>query len=168
LDGSGRIFSTSKKETPRSKTCFENHRSNILFVMALSISSTSTMIFFKSPQFVNRLRVVKTKCESKEPPPEAGRPPAKGSKLEIGSPVIVIEAPKMIKTAASVPCLRVNSGLVNRGDVGRYSYYLSGHLPCNFHACITLGIILFFEKLCTELRSLLQISFQNLKTFNLE
>ncbi|XP_062174982.1 protein CHLORORESPIRATORY REDUCTION 42, chloroplastic [Alnus glutinosa] len=87
--------------------------------MALSISSTSTMIFSKSPQFVNRLRVVKTKCESKEPPPETGRPPAKSSKLEIGSPVIVIEAPKMIKTAASVPCLRVNSGLVNPGDVGR-------------------------------------------------
>ncbi|KAJ4724662.1 Chlororespiratory reduction 42 [Melia azedarach] len=41
------------------------------------------------------------------------------SKLEIGSPVIVIEAPKMIKTAATVPCLRVNSGLVNPGDVGR-------------------------------------------------
>lgn len=44
------------------------------------------------------------------------------SKLEIGSPVIVIEAPKMIKTAATVPCLRVNSGLVNPGDVGRYNY----------------------------------------------
>ncbi|KAH7541853.1 protein CHLORORESPIRATORY REDUCTION 42, chloroplastic [Ziziphus jujuba] len=39
--------------------------------------------------------------------------------LEIGSPVIVIEAPKMIKTAASVPCLRANSGLVKPGDVGR-------------------------------------------------
>ncbi|KAK4785708.1 hypothetical protein SAY86_002397 [Trapa natans] len=39
--------------------------------------------------------------------------------LVVGSPVIVVEAPKMIKTAASVPCLRVNSGLVNPGDVGR-------------------------------------------------
>ncbi|XP_050228655.1 protein CHLORORESPIRATORY REDUCTION 42, chloroplastic-like [Mercurialis annua] len=41
------------------------------------------------------------------------------SKLEIGSPIVVVEAPKMIKTAASVPCLRVNSGLVKPGDVGR-------------------------------------------------
>nr|AKH05236.1 chlororespiratory reduction 42 [Geranium maderense] len=40
-------------------------------------------------------------------------------KLVVGSPVIVVEAPRMIKTAASVPCLIVNSGLVNPGDVGR-------------------------------------------------
>ncbi|KAG2674209.1 hypothetical protein I3843_13G109000 [Carya illinoinensis] len=64
---------------------------------------------------------VTVKCESKEPPAEIGLPAAKSSnsKLEIGSPVIVIEAPQMIKTAASVPCLRVNSGLVKPGDVGR-------------------------------------------------
>ncbi|WJX32884.1 Protein CHLORORESPIRATORY REDUCTION 42, chloroplastic [Trifolium repens] len=43
----------------------------------------------------------------------------KRSKLDKGSPIIIIEAPKMIKTAASVPCLRVNSGLVKPGDVGR-------------------------------------------------
>ncbi|GMG98381.1 hypothetical protein Nepgr_000221 [Nepenthes gracilis] len=41
------------------------------------------------------------------------------SELKIGSPIIVTEAPKTIKTAASIPCLRVNSGLVNPGDVGR-------------------------------------------------
>ncbi|KAL2945565.1 Cytochrome f [Bienertia sinuspersici] len=40
-------------------------------------------------------------------------------KLSIGSPVIITEAPQMIKTAASVPCLRGNGGLVNPGDVGR-------------------------------------------------
>ncbi|RVW28413.1 hypothetical protein CK203_106381 [Vitis vinifera] len=39
--------------------------------------------------------------------------------LEIGSPIIVIEAPKVLKTAASVPCLRANAGLVKPGDVGR-------------------------------------------------
>ncbi|KAK3408340.1 hypothetical protein EUGRSUZ_J00600 [Eucalyptus grandis] len=43
------------------------------------------------------------------------------SKLEVGSPVIMTEAPTMIKTAASVPCLRINSGLVKPGDVGRYN-----------------------------------------------
>uniref|UniRef100_A0A7C9DRN0 Chlororespiratory reduction 42 n=1 Tax=Opuntia streptacantha TaxID=393608 RepID=A0A7C9DRN0_OPUST len=41
------------------------------------------------------------------------------SKLGVGSPVIITEAPKMIKTAASVPCLRVNADLVKPGDVGR-------------------------------------------------
>nr|AKH05240.1 chlororespiratory reduction 42 [Hypseocharis bilobata] len=62
--------------------------------------------------------VVVVRCESNEssqPVPAA----AKSSKLEVGSPVIVVEAPIMIKTAASVPCLRVNSGLVKPGDVGR-------------------------------------------------
>ncbi|KAL3509823.1 hypothetical protein ACH5RR_029224 [Cinchona calisaya] len=44
---------------------------------------------------------------------------SKGSKLGIGSPIVVVEAPKMIKTAASVPCLRVNADLVKPGDVGR-------------------------------------------------
>ncbi|KAL8250667.1 hypothetical protein R6Q59_034360 [Mikania micrantha] len=39
--------------------------------------------------------------------------------LQIGSPIIIVEAPKMLKTTASVPCLKVNSGLVKAGDVGR-------------------------------------------------
>ncbi|KAJ0238713.1 DUF3148 family protein [Hirschfeldia incana] len=51
-------------------------------------------------------------CEtSKEPPPK--------SKLQVGSPIIIVEAPKVIKTAASMPCLRANAGLVKPGDVGR-------------------------------------------------
>ncbi|XP_022944245.1 uncharacterized protein LOC111448751 [Cucurbita moschata] len=58
------------------------------------------------------------KCESSASAADP-TPPAKSWKLEIGSPVIVVEAPKMIKTAASVPCLRVNSGIINPGDVGR-------------------------------------------------
>lgn len=56
------------------------------------------------------------RCESTESELPAN---VKKSKLEIGSPVIVVEAPRMIKTAASVPCLRVNTGLVKPGDVGR-------------------------------------------------
>nr|AKH05233.1 chlororespiratory reduction 42 [Erodium texanum] len=52
-----------------------------------------------------RRRVATVRCETGE--------------LEVGSPIIVVEAPKMIKTADSVPCLRLNSGLVNPGDVGR-------------------------------------------------
>ncbi|XP_038900819.1 uncharacterized protein LOC120087887 [Benincasa hispida] len=58
------------------------------------------------------------KCESSASAADQ-TPPENSRKLEIGSPVIVIEAPKMIKTAASVPCLRVNSGIINPGDVGR-------------------------------------------------
>ncbi|CAK9184644.1 unnamed protein product [Ilex paraguariensis] len=62
---------------------------------------------------------VVTKCDLKESSSDAGVG-AKGSRrLEIGSPIIVVEAPKTLKTAASVPCLRANSGLVNPGDVGR-------------------------------------------------
>ncbi|XP_028062302.1 uncharacterized protein LOC114265681 isoform X2 [Camellia sinensis] len=50
----------------------------------------------------------------------------KSRRLEIGSPIIVTEAPKMIKTATAVPCLRLNSGLVNPGDVGRKDYTALG------------------------------------------
>lgn len=42
--------------------------------------------------------------------------------LEIGSPIIVVEAPKVLKTAASMPCLRANTGLLKPGDVGRYPH----------------------------------------------
>ncbi|CAJ1964525.1 unnamed protein product [Sphenostylis stenocarpa] len=55
------------------------------------------------------------KCASRE----SSELPEKGSKLEIGSPIIFIEAPKMIKTAANMPSLRVNTGQVKAGDVGR-------------------------------------------------
>ncbi|XP_020091670.1 uncharacterized protein LOC109712496 [Ananas comosus] len=39
--------------------------------------------------------------------------------LTIGSPIIVVVAPPTLKTASSMPSLRVNSGLVKPGDVGR-------------------------------------------------
>lgn len=42
------------------------------------------------------------------------------SKLKVGSPIVIVEAPVMLKTAASVPSLRHNSGQVKAGDVGRY------------------------------------------------
>ncbi|KAI7737495.1 hypothetical protein M8C21_020980, partial [Ambrosia artemisiifolia] len=50
---------------------------------------------------------------------ESKEPQNVSDSLQIGSPIIIVEAPKMLKTAASVPCLRVNSGLVKAGDVGR-------------------------------------------------
>lgn len=45
------------------------------------------------------------------------------SKLKVGSPIVIVEAPVMLKTAASVPSLRHNDGQVKAGDVGRYNYY---------------------------------------------
>lgn len=66
-----------------------------------------------------RTRDFTSKCELNEQDFSAEVPKRDASKLSIGSPVIITEAPQMIKTAASVPCLRVNDGLVNPGDVGR-------------------------------------------------
>ena len=97
--------------------------------MALPYSFATTNPFSKShntPHLqYNQLQrpnaVALIKCESKDSSGEIeSELPAKRPKLEVGSPIIVTEAPKMIKTAASVPCLRVNSGLVKPGDVGRY------------------------------------------------
>ncbi|CAK7329227.1 unnamed protein product [Dovyalis caffra] len=65
-----------------------------------------------------RFNVV-TKCESNESSSETSLPAKNTTKLGIGSPVVVIEAPQMIKTATAMPCLRVNTGLVKPGDVGR-------------------------------------------------
>ncbi|KAK6926476.1 Protein kinase domain, partial [Dillenia turbinata] len=60
------------------------------------------------------------KCESNDFSSSDKLVPSKsGTKLEIGSPIIVVEAPHMVKTAASGPCLRINSGLVKPGEVGR-------------------------------------------------
>ncbi|KAK6235316.1 hypothetical protein SCA6_010653 [Theobroma cacao] len=80
--------------------------------MAPSLSSTSA--FPCSNSHCNPS--LRLRCESSSPD---SRLPARTSRLEIGSPIIVVEAPKMVKTAASVPCLRVNAGLVKPGDVGR-------------------------------------------------
>ncbi|KAJ8767917.1 hypothetical protein K2173_020857 [Erythroxylum novogranatense] len=99
-------------------------------VMALSFSSPTAPLSLSKPGSsisqsigLNGPKRNITMCESKDSASAESsdsRLPAKiNTKLEVGSPVIVVEAPKMIKTAASVPCLRLNSGLVNPGDVGR-------------------------------------------------
>ncbi|KAL6276679.1 uncharacterized protein LOC110766238 [Prunus avium] len=98
--------------------------------MALSLSSTtaitcsklhdnSSLQFNPSNTYKRSSNAVNVKCASTEPPAAGAGSAGRKSKLEIGSPIIVVEAPRMIKTAASVPCLRVNSGLVKPGDVGR-------------------------------------------------
>ncbi|KAK9280277.1 hypothetical protein L1049_013965 [Liquidambar formosana] len=95
-------------------------------LMALLVSSTIIVPCLK-PRYNSILQFntgtqrqsVVIKCESRESSSAENGLPPKSLRLEVGSPVIVTEAPKMIKTAASVPCLRVNSGLVKPGDVGR-------------------------------------------------
>ncbi|XP_065871088.1 protein CHLORORESPIRATORY REDUCTION 42, chloroplastic [Euphorbia lathyris] len=81
--------------------------------MALSFVSSARVDNLSMQQFRygnRRLNLVSERCSSDE---------NKNKKLGIGSAIVVTEAPKMIKTAASVPCLRLNSGLVKPGDVGR-------------------------------------------------
>lgn len=91
--------------------------------LSLSCATTKPSLKFHSCFKLHHQRpnnsVTFVRCESKDSSDE-NEFLQKRSKLDKGSPVIIIEAPKMIKTAASVPCLRVNSGLVKPGDVGRY------------------------------------------------
>ncbi|KAK7276573.1 hypothetical protein RIF29_17716 [Crotalaria pallida] len=113
---------------PAALFCFRKEAIKFVLSMALSFSfatpaNSSLKLHTNSHLQYNQLNkkpnvVGLIKCESKDSPREPDLR-AKGSKLEIGSPIIVTEAPKMIKTAATVPCLRVNSGLVKPGDVGR-------------------------------------------------
>ncbi|KAL1825710.1 hypothetical protein ACET3Z_012488 [Daucus carota] len=102
--------------------------------MAMSIFSTATSPYQQCSRLdTSRLHPLghansskttsfSVKCELKEDSLSSsvqGKDRGKRTTLKVGSPVIVVEAPQMLKTAASVPCLRVNSGLVNPGDVGR-------------------------------------------------
>ncbi|CAN6465062.1 unnamed protein product [Victoria cruziana] len=66
------------------------------------------------------------KCDSTIPgstSDESGREGAivQNSKasLGIGSPIIVVEAPPALKTADSMPSLKMNTGQIKPGDVGR-------------------------------------------------
>lgn len=91
--------------------------------LSLSCATTKPSLKFHSCLKYQQQRpntsVTFVRCDSKDSS-EENELLEKRSKLNKGSPVIIIEAPKMIKTAASLPCLRVNSGLVKPGDVGRY------------------------------------------------
>ncbi|CAH1422138.1 unnamed protein product [Lactuca virosa] len=89
----------------------------------LSLSNISSIGFSEKKKCRsiqnNRSFVHGIMCSSKEPSAETGLTPKASESLKIGSPIIIVEAPKMLKTAASMPCLRANSGLVKAGDVGR-------------------------------------------------
>ena len=83
-------------------------------------SSTNTIASSPSQYISIKIQCLATKCELDQEPSKEMKLASKGSKLGIGSAFVAVESPKMIKTAASVPCLRVNVGLVKPGDVGRY------------------------------------------------
>ncbi|WJX32903.1 Protein CHLORORESPIRATORY REDUCTION 42, chloroplastic [Trifolium repens] len=94
--------------------------------MSLSYAITKPFLKFNSSSLKYQqqrpnisLALVRCESISKDSSSDENELQEKRSKLDKGSPIIIIEAPKMIKTAASVPCLRVNSGLVKPGDVGR-------------------------------------------------
>ncbi|KAL7610062.1 hypothetical protein Lser_V15G13586 [Lactuca serriola] len=58
-------------------------------------------------------------CSSKEPLAKTWLTSKAFESLKIRSSTIIVEAPKMLKTTGSLPCLRVNSCLVKADDVGR-------------------------------------------------
>ncbi|KAF9625850.1 hypothetical protein IFM89_027461 [Coptis chinensis] len=93
----------------------------LLALMALSFSSV-TLPSSKFPtnsvsNHVFQKSLIITKCEQTNDSSELSAD--QNSTLKIGSAIIVVDAPKTIKTAASISCLKVNADLVKTGDVGR-------------------------------------------------
>ncbi|CAM6079657.1 unnamed protein product [Sphagnum tenellum] len=43
--------------------------------------------------------------------------------LELGSPILILQAPPMLKTAEPMPMLRPNVGTIYSGDAGQYSTF---------------------------------------------
>ncbi|XP_051142500.1 protein CHLORORESPIRATORY REDUCTION 42, chloroplastic [Andrographis paniculata] len=81
------------------------------------MASISSLASFNYPTLRSQIRSVK--CCLNDLPINTNSSQKEKSKLEIGSPIIVIEAPQLLKTATSVPCLRANNNVVKPGDVGR-------------------------------------------------
>jgi len=85
---------------------------------SLAVPSSFVSPLQQVPTFPLRIRPggVAVRCA-----PNGGVAPADDTKLKlkVGSPIVILEAPVMLKTAASVPSLRHNGGQVKPGDVGR-------------------------------------------------
>lgn len=102
------------------------------FLISLSlskyqISSIATMpislgAFITPPQLqLNRnFQGLSIRCQSSQQKPASG---GGHNELQIGSPIILVEAPPTLKTATSMPSLRVNTGEVKPGDVGRWGLW---------------------------------------------
>ncbi|KAL7595949.1 hypothetical protein Lser_V15G29330 [Lactuca serriola] len=100
-------------------------------------------------------------CSSKEPPAETGLTSKAFESLKIGSTTIIVEAPKMLKTTTSLPCLRVNSVLVKADDVGR--------LVKGSHTSHTIIIVIesieIFEIVRAEANTSIDKSFAEIEEF---
>nr|AKH05228.1 chlororespiratory reduction 42 [Apostasia odorata]AQX44130.1 hypothetical protein [Apostasia odorata] len=62
------------------------------------------------------------RCQSSPPVPPPSKPAPGGEEhvgLQIGSAVVLVAAPPALKTAAPMPSLKVNTGQLKAGDVGR-------------------------------------------------
>ncbi|KAF9612510.1 hypothetical protein IFM89_000432 [Coptis chinensis] len=92
-----------------------------------------------------------TKCEQTNDSSELSAD--QNSTLKIGSAIIVVDAPKTIKTAASIPCLRVNTDLVKTGDVGRLLFEGIADLESFLKMCQKLGFLVMLRPgpyICAE------------------
>ncbi|KAI4368677.1 hypothetical protein MLD38_017209 [Melastoma candidum] len=87
--------------------------------MPLSVSHPIMVRISTRSPLQNLTRSSRTRCELSDSSDGTSAEKENVRKLEIGTAIIFVEAPPMIKTATSMPCLRVNSGLVKAGDVGR-------------------------------------------------
>nr|KAJ0210509.1 hypothetical protein LSAT_V11C400173700 [Lactuca sativa] len=105
--------------------------SSLHISITISISSASNPLSFSNISSIgfserkkcrsiqnNRNFVHRIMCSSKEPLAETRLTSKAFESLKIGSTTIIVETPKMLKTTTSLPCLRVNSGLVKADDVG--------------------------------------------------
>ncbi|KAG8081565.1 hypothetical protein GUJ93_ZPchr0374g33336 [Zizania palustris] len=96
-------------------------------ITAAAVSSSS----YASPaeSSVRRRGVGAVRCA---PESGSGADGAGKAKLKVGSPIVIVEAPLMLKTAASMPSLRHNGGQVKAGDVGRVMHgeEAEGRLGC--------------------------------------
>ncbi|MCH92928.1 TIR-NBS-LRR resistance protein, partial [Trifolium medium] len=107
------------------KTMFAKAKQSVEKALSLSITCTTTKPYLRvtgklkiqQPKISNISAELPRSCEAKDSSDE-NELQEKRSMLYTGSPIIIIEAPKLIKTAASsVPW--PNFTLVKRGKVGR-------------------------------------------------
>lgn len=80
---------------------------------------------FASRRLLTRLHT-EVKCQSLGAESASGSPqsggdksPAEPGNLQIGTPIVIVEAPPFIKSAEPMPMLRENKGQIKVGDVGR-------------------------------------------------
>lgn len=64
-------------------------------------------------------RALGVEGESNQTQSGGGKSGAAPSSLQIGNPIVIVEAPPFVKSAEPMPMLRENKGQIKEGDVGR-------------------------------------------------